>query len=156
MENKPKTHPHNHKHCTNYSKCSHLNLGWTELLVDELDEDAEVTGINGGRESNVSHFVVTTTSEVEFVEGLCCSCWNTWEFPFEFLCDCCSKLGCNLWFPIDIPSSCSSIGGNFTFCWGFFFGTWPPLEFLIFNISKVSTYFCTLFTFKIINYHQKQ
>jgi hypothetical protein len=58
-----------------YSKNSQLNLGGTELLVDELDEDVDVTGINGGRESNVSHFVVTTTSEPEeFIDGLCCIC----------------------------------------------------------------------------------
>lgn len=54
-----------------YSKSSQLNLGWTELSLVMAVEAAEWTGIKGGAESKVSHFVVTTVPEVECVG--CCS-----------------------------------------------------------------------------------
>lgn len=53
-----------------HSKNSQLNLGGPELLVIEgvvVDVDVDGNVINGGVESNVSHFVVTTTPE-----GWCC------------------------------------------------------------------------------------
>ena len=57
-----------------YSKNSQLNLGWTELLVAEVDVDVEESGINAGVESNVSHLVVTTTPDVECLDCCCCGC----------------------------------------------------------------------------------
>lgn len=121
-----------------------MNLGCTELLLLVADVD--------GVESNVSHFVVTTTGpDVEFLDDAsCCWCWcvvEKWplfeECPLECL-GFCSWTGASL-----CPLKC--------LCWTCI-GVWTPLlagmEFLIFNISSVSTYFCTLFTYNFIIHTQ--
>ena len=116
------------------------------MVVDAIVVVEGVAGSRAGMESNVSHCVVMTTApDVECLNDCCgrasvcigkfptkclaCSCWfGDAIFPFEHICcwdgNCC----CGIWLPLLVG-----------------------VEFLIFNTSRASTYFCTLLTFRSVN-----
>lgn len=141
------------------SKNSQLSLGWTGLMLAAVVTDVGGADTSGGAEaeSKVSHFVVTTTGpDVECLDGCggCCCCWCICIGRWATECLGC----CSCW------TSGGAAGGGLCpldcrFCWCCI-GIWSPslsgVEFFIFNISRVSTYFCTLLTFNKTSFDHQE
>lgn len=138
-----------HKMYGTHSKNSQLNLGGTGCSVGTID----------GEESNISHFVVTTVPDdvVDFVECFG-DCWLSSKLSMTA-----RSRGCSSWI---VDSLVFAKEGLVLVClWWLelllLYLSWVcgcgcgcvwivAIEFFIFNKSRVSTYFCTLFTYKWI------